>query len=451
MIERILANITLNDARSVEMSNLIRREVRRLKLLCLAVLILVVLIGLLSATACTNTPPVDTGPDTAPKADPLLLEIPSLKAPPPVRVWLRSMSELSSLQVKGAGLLRDGDSTRELAKAWSGEVRAEGDALVLAPEASGAGQLRVKALSFGPASQHCSLNGNDFEGAIRIEAKSGKLSIINTVDIEAYCRGSVGWEAIPSWHSEALKAQAVAIRTYTLFTIYHNQASGVDRNWDVDDTTRFLRYGGLGPTGSPNLRKASEKVIRAVKDSAGEVMLHKGKIFKAFFASNSGGHSASVATGFGLAAIPPLRGVDLGDYGKASSLYRWKRTKQRTAIETLLDKAGQGVGHLSSITVETNDPSGFVQRVVLVGSLRSRTLSAADFRRILGTGPDGLPSTNFSVEFSGDEIDFHGRGWGHGVGMDQWASQGMAQAGMGYRDILGRHYPETNVLRPWTE
>lgn len=269
-----------------------------------------------------------------------------------------------------------------------------------------------------------------------------KTLVVNTVSLEEYTAGSLGWEMSPGWPSDALKAQAVAIRTYVLFMIFSGRGKG--RAWDVDDTTAYLRYGGIGP---PNSRHDGADVMRATRETRGEVLLWDGLIFKAYFHATSGGRTTNPTTVFGQETIPPLAGARLGDFGQDAPRYRWENSMRRTELERRLAAANVAVGTVTSIERVDSDPSGRAHEVVVSGNKGNTTMTSERFRRIAGS--DSLLSSAFAAHVNGDWIRFSGRGWGHGVGLDQWAARSMAKAGHDYRRILTAMYPDSRLERPW--
>ncbi|MHC4841831.1 MAG: SpoIID/LytB domain-containing protein, partial [Planctomycetota bacterium] len=98
---------------------------------------------------------------------------------------------------------------------------------------------------------HFTVNGRVYRGKLRLFNTPNGFECVNVVDLEQYVAGVIGWEMITSWPIEALKAQAVASRTYALFEM--QIARSESRQWDLDDTTRYQVYGGVGPKGKKKL------------------------------------------------------------------------------------------------------------------------------------------------------------------------------------------------------
>ncbi len=158
---------------------------------------------------------------------------------------------------------------------------------------------------------------------MRIVATPDGWQVINIVDdMEQYVAGVIGWEMMRSWPVEALAAQAVASRTYALFCIQERRNSG--DQWDIDDTTRFQVYGGVGPTNSLNLWRESENVLKARELTSGKVLTYHGKGFKAFFRSTSGGITTSPRPPLTCkAALSRSTAATLADFCKESPKFNW--------------------------------------------------------------------------------------------------------------------------------
>ncbi len=300
------------------------------------------------------------------------------------------------------------------------------------------------------------LNGNLYRGRLEIfsnfKASKIRWQIVNELSLEDYVAGSVGWEMIPSWELEALKAQAVAIRSYALFVLLQARKMKNKRTWDCDDTTSYLRYGGIGSHATPEKQRENVGVREAAYTTRGEILSYQEKLLKAFFHSNSGGHTSSSLTAFGTQGPVPLSGASLGEYGSISPLYRWQRNYSLEELQSILSQdlnTSGGFGALEHISPLERDSSGHIRTLKVQTSKDAFTLSGNRFRKLLGRSKTALPSTAFEVSQTENGFLFEGKGWGHGVGLDQWAAQDMAQKDKSYREILQLMYPETSLRQLW--
>jgi len=184
-----------------------------------------------------------------------------------------------------------------------------------------------------------------YRGIFELTAFNKKLAVVNELPFEHYLYAVVGAEMPASWPAEALKAQAVAARSYALFQGFGFQIA------HVVDTTLSQVYGGMG----------SEKpaTIAAVDATAGEVVLHNGKVVEALFSSSAGGASADPAEIWGT-SVPYLGSVASPDQLSEKGLYAWYRVvlpDGRTGYirEDLLVPAGQKTAAGSEIMLVKGD------------------------------------------------------------------------------------------------
>jgi stage II sporulation protein D len=249
--------------------------------------------------------------------------------------------------------------------------------------------------------------------------------------MEDYLLGVVGGEMPPSWEMEALKAQAVAARTYAASRRREAAARGAD--FDVWDDTRSQVYAGM-PGGA-----YASRIEEAVRSTAGEVLVWNGELLTAYFHSTCGGHTESAARVFGVASCEPLSGVGCTTCGD-STAFEWEAAVEAADLEEAL-----GVGPLKSIRGLDPGPSGRCLRVEVQGETGRREMKGSALRAAVGYGI--LRSTAFEAEVADGEIRFRGRGFGHGVGLCQWGARGMAKTGATYIEILNHYYPGALVLQ----
>jgi stage II sporulation protein D len=225
-------------------------------------------------------------------------------------------------------------------------------------------------LLFSPGAQPLEL-GRAYRGQLHVSVVSGKLRAINVVGLEQYLYGVVPSEVPSAWPAEALKAQAVAARSYALS---HLQGGTFDLFSDV----RSQVYLGI-----PHEKPTTNAAVDA---TAGEVVMHGGKVAKTFFFSTSGGRTMSAADAWGE-AVPYLVSVP-DPYDTLSPYHDWGPLPFTAAR---LARALRVPGKLVDVRT-TRNTSGRAQAVVAAGTLGEVTVSAADVRRVLG-----LRSTWFDV------------------------------------------------------
>jgi stage II sporulation protein D len=215
-----------------------------------------------------------------------------------------------------------------------------------------------------------------YRGSLEVRASGSALQAINVVEIEDYVKGVVPRESPASWPLEALKAQAVAARSYVLST-------GGRGTFDAYDDTRSQAYGGVGAE--------TAKTNQAVDATRLQVVLYNGKVAQTYFFSTSGGHTEDnefSSLGFGQPPIPYLRGVDDPYEAEASSPYEhWKRKFSIGRMNSALRSIGLR-GKLKNILVTQRGASPRIVHANLIGTGGTTTVDGPDLRTALG-----LPDT----------------------------------------------------------
>ena len=269
-----------------------------------------------------------------------------------------------------------------------------------------------------------------YRGQLRIEydVRRGRSRVFNHLLLEDYLLGVVPSEMPESFGFEALKAQAVAARSYAL-------AEMAQRGWLYSDT-RSQAYEGRGCE--------RPLVTRAVQETAGEVLVRDGHPVKAYYNSTCGGRSSPAPSVFPEDMTPGVmeRGVPCPDC-RRSPFRSWVR---RVAGSRACAAAGLPAAPLESVEVVVDDRSGRAESIVLRAGGREATVPADLFRERLSSKlPLGeqMLSTRLAgpPRIEGDTLVIEGQGWGHGVGLCQYGASGFAARGGSYRQILSRYYP----------
>lgn len=276
-----------------------------------------------------------------------------------------------------------------------------------------------------------SINGRRFRGEIDIiRTENLKLLVINHLDIEDYISGVLYHEVSHRWPMEALKAQAIAARTFAIYKSLESAGKDYDLRSDIYSQV----YGG----------KTSEKfrTNRAVEKTAGKILVYEKEILPAYYHATCGGHTedASLLWNTNLA---PLKGKPC-EYCKDSPHFSWVKEIPLTFIEEKLNKNGYKIKDIIKIETPSRDASGRTETVNIISSLGIEKIPAHKFRLILD--PNIIRSTNFTVTVREDKAIFNGKGWGHGVGMCQWGAYYMAKKGLKAEDILRFYYPGAKIV-----
>lgn len=307
--------------------------------------------------------------------------------------------------------------------------------------------------------QLIAVNGQAYPGRLVIlpsKHDGSKLDVINHVGIETYLPGVLERELYASWHPAAYRAQAIAARSYALVQIARRR----DELYDLEATQASQVYGG---------RATRPRAVDAVERTRGMALTYQGRVVEAFYSSSSGGYTQDAKVAFvdraGWFDIPPLKGRP-HNWGRSAKLYQWGPiTRDASTLARRIAAWGRDNQHpvaalagLRDVRIAERSSSGRPAQFDLVDSYGRRfTLGCEQFRFAAnhdapGLQPllaeDQLRSSNFTVRMSGRSVQFvGGRGYGHGVGLDQWAAQEMAQQGYGEADILRTFYPRAELRK----
>lgn len=257
----------------------------------------------------------------------------------------------------------------------------------------------------------------------------GRLNLINLVGVDSYLRGVVPREMDHRWPAEALKAQAIAARSYVLNRRELNRRQR--RAWDVDNSAMSQVYGGMDAE--------QPSTDRAVAATSGLVVIHRGKLLPCFFHSCCGGHTADIAAVWGR-AHPAFRGRR-STFCTNAKYYRWGAVLKADAAARLFGLPGV----VTAVEEVNYYRSGRVKQLTLRAGSNRRRISAKKFRRTVGY--NRIRSTKFKVRIRGPYLQVLGNGWGHGVGLCQWCAAGMAGHGWDAPRILRFFYRESSVSR----
>jgi stage II sporulation protein D len=252
-------------------------------------------------------------------------------------------------------------------------------------------------------------------GDVVVRVYRDGLQLINVIPLEDYLAAVLGSEMPVSFPLEALKAQAVAARTYAL----QKKLEAYSSPYHMGSSVLHQVYGGLN--------REDAKTRMAVEATRGEVLTYELAPIEAYFHASCGGRTES-----GQAALhrnlPYLQAVECPCGGIPAS--RWTATIPASELQAALRHAPEGF----RVTARTS-----THRVTRVTTSGGASLEGVELRRRLGY--TRLKSLNFDVEKTAQGYVFTGRGYGHGAGLCQWGAKGLSDRGWSYRDILSHYYP----------
>ncbi len=336
-----------------------------------------------------------------------------------VRVLLATASQV---EVRALGAHRgvlDGGKRFSTATALLWPVSASDDRLWVDGRAVG------KRLLLEADDAQLQFGSSRYRGAIQLSARGDDVEVINVVDVESYLRGVVPAEMAASWPMEALKAQAVAARSYTLTSLNPRG------RYDLCATVECQVYRGASAE--------HPRADAAVAATAGVVVTYQGATARTYYHADSGGSVASSQEVWG-GAFPYL--VALADAPANTPHRAWTVRLDGATVGASLSSAGIGVGAVQALRVVRMSESGRVSELEISGASGSRRVSGAQLTSLARSW--GLKSTRFTVQGG---LTVRGDGWGHGVGMSQYGARALALAGYDYGRILAFYYPTTNLTR----
>lgn len=299
-----------------------------------------------------------------------------------------------------------------------------------------------------------------------LRAPAGDLIVVADLDVETYVAGIAEMPA--HWHEEALKAQAVAARTYAWFQTRLGTFQRRGFGYDICATTSCQVYKGASVVETPLLGQRWQDAVDA---TAGEVLMYDGQPILARYFSTSGGQTWANEIVFPSEGPRPylLGGPDPDD--AVSPLHEWEAVFTRDQLNEILSR-GQSVAAATPFATIRDIPADAPGRteavrvvgedgtVVEVGAVAFRSFVSAvapgaypdDFPGPRSDGrslPSTIPSSRFTIDAGplDDVIVVHGRGWGHGVGMGQYGALGKAERGMTYDQILAAYYEGLTPVR----
>jgi stage II sporulation protein D len=241
-----------------------------------------------------------------------------------------------------------------------------------------------------------------------------QVQVINELPLDQYLAGVLPAEMAEDWPLETLKAQAVAARTYALWEWKQARRPGL--GYDFDDTVQYQAYSGIPSFPIPAATRALEETSGIVLTTA------DGKPIRAYFHSDSGGHTEDAANAIPEVVAPYCMGKpEVYDLSKAPP--PWEKRMSLTEAQAALQGAGMLPAGAALEDAEVDEatryPSGRAKTVVLSEASGAKTpVLAIDLRFALG-----LKSTLFHLHKEGADLVFEGRGTGHGVGMSQWGAK----------------------------
>lgn len=331
---------------------------------------------------------------------------------------------------------------------------------------------------------------NTYRGYLSLKTNGRELILINYISLEEYLYGVVPREMPASFNMDALKAQAIASRTYTLYNINKHRGEG----FNLCDTTHCQVYGGM--------EGEHERTSRAVEETYGLVAQYNGQIIDSVYHSNSGGRTRDSEEVWG-GYLPYLRGVD-DPFSEGVTSSTWSFSISANDLYQRLRNNGINIGMPLNMEVVERTVSGRVKTIKIVGEYGEKILSESMYKQVLGAGnfrttwfsilgdgastvsweyytldasgsskltsikdsyvidgslnnsllnhgkisvmdQDGVTTLDMEEVFRVDKFIISGKGFGHGVGMSQWGANTMGNKGYDFSSILKHYYTGVEI------
>lgn len=269
-----------------------------------------------------------------------------------------------------------------------------------------------------------------------------KTKKVEELSLDEYLYGVVSAEMPASFEEEALKAQAVVARTFTLYKIVHN--SKKHENADIcDDSTCcqawISKEDRLARWDDSKKDEYWNKIVKAVNTTQGKMITYNGEPINAFFHANSGGTTEPPVNVWGGSGYPYLQAVTTAGEDAYSQYASNVTVTQKQFEETIL-KAHKDfkIDFSKKDCIQVKEyTEGNRVKTIQVGNL---SLSGVEMRTLFG-----LRSANFKITMEKQNIKFEVTGYGHGVGMSQTGADSLAKQGKTYEEIIHHFYTGVEV------
>ena len=269
-----------------------------------------------------------------------------------------------------------------------------------------------------------------------------KNNNVEEMKLDEYLYGVVSAEMPASFEKEALKAQSIVARTYTIYKIIHN--GGKHGEADICDDSSccqawISKQDRLSKWQELERESNWNKIMQAVNETKGKIITYKGEPINAFFHSNSGGSTEAPINVWGGSGYPYLQTVETS--GEDS--YTQYNSEVNLSKKELINKMKEKYQDFS-INFEEENPIKILEytegKRVKTIKIGNKNLSGVEVRSIFT-----LKSANFNVEIKDDNIKFSVIGYGHGVGMSQTGADSLAKQGKNSNEIITHFYTGVDV------
>ena len=267
-----------------------------------------------------------------------------------------------------------------------------------------------------------------------------KTGEVEQVNLEEYLCNVVSAEMPATFEKEALKAQAIVARTYTIYKILNKKHDNADICDDSTCCQAWISKDDRLAKWEENQRESNwKKICNAVNETSGKIITYENKPIDAFFHSNSGGITEVPVNVWGGTGYPYLQSVETS----GENAYTQYASEVTLSQEELINKLKEKYSDISIDFANSED----IKILEYTESTRVKTvkfgnheISGVEARTLFG-----LKSTNFEISRDGSNIKFSVKGYGHGVGMSQTGADSMAKNGSGAEEIIKHFYTGVEI------
>ncbi|MCX7698255.1 MAG: SpoIID/LytB domain-containing protein [Candidatus Goldbacteria bacterium] len=327
--------------------------------------------------------------------------------------------------------------------------------------------VNIYNVQYGEGFYWSSTDDTTYRGNFKVIFKKNFLTLVNQINVEEYLYGVLPSEMPPHWEMEALKTQAVAARTYTFEHLGRHKKDG----FDLCAQQHCAVYKGI--------QGENERTNKAVDETRGEVLYGSNyKILQTFYSLSCGGHTTDIYDAWGYKLCSSLKGVldgrntlntkwsfPLSPFyleewirlspdvyckveGNYESFFRWIRYMDSDALSFYVKKK-YDLGKIKNIKPIKRAKSGAIVKLYIEGEKGSKTVNFDIIRLILGKIRSNVIKWEYRKDAMGyiKDIYIYGAGWGHGIGMCQRGTLGMAKEGKKYNEILYHYFPGSYIKK----
>ena len=267
-----------------------------------------------------------------------------------------------------------------------------------------------------------------------------KTGEVERVKLDEYLCNVVSAEMPATFEQEALKAQAIVARTYTIYKILNKKHDNADICDDSTCCQAWISKDDRLAKWEENQRESNwQKICSAVNETSGKIITYENKPIDAFFHSNSGGITEVPVNVWGGTGYPYLQSVETS----GENTYTQYASEVRLSQEELINKLKEKYSDISIDFTNSDD----IKILEYTESTRVKTvkfgnheISGVEARTLFG-----LKSTNFEISRDGNNIKFSVKGYGHGVGMSQTGADSMAKNGSKAEEIIKHFYTGVEI------